>query len=269
MNPLRLAIAGCTGRTGSAVLRLAAADPAFDVVAGLAHADDPRLGEDLGQLAGCAAMGRVVQAQCDVPCDALIEFTTPASCAQWAAWCGAKGVALVSGTTGLEPPHRSALESAAKRVPVLWAPNMSLGVNLLLELVARCAARLDENWDVEITELHHRHKVDAPSGTAKALLDAVCQARGTTPAEATVSGRSGQCGPRRSGEIGVHALRAGEIVGEHVVRFASAAESLILEHRAHSRDTFAAGALFAARWLIGRPPGLYAMRDVLGGVDGR
>jgi 4-hydroxy-tetrahydrodipicolinate reductase len=265
MKPIRLAVAGCTGRTGSAVVRLASANPAFRIVAGLAHTSDARIGQDVGAVAALPATGVIIATECAVPCDVLVEFTTPAACKQWAAWCAEHGVALVSGTTGLQNAEHAALQQAAQRVPVVSAPNMSVGVNVLLGLVAEVAARLGEDWDAEITEAHHRHKVDAPSGTAKALLEAICRSRGTDPAQVAVYGRAGQCGPRRPGEIGVHALRTGEIVGEHEVTFGSAAESLTLQHRAFSRDTFAAGALRAAQWIMGRPPGLYTMREVLSG----
>ena len=263
-TPIRLAIAGCTGRTGKTVVRLAAADPAFQIVAAIAHAEDPQLGQDAGRVAGLDPLGVTVQAECTAACDVLIGFTTPAGCQQWANWCASSGVALVSGTTGLQDTHHAALREGARRVPVLWAPNMSVGVNVLLGLVADAAARLGADWDVEISETHHRHKVDAPSGTAKALLKAVCAARSQDPERVAVFGRECQCGPRQPGQIGVHAVRLGEIIGEHEITFASAAEALTLRHRAFSRDTFAAGALRAARWIVGRRPGLYSMHAVLG-----
>jgi 4-hydroxy-tetrahydrodipicolinate reductase len=262
MTPIRLAIAGCTGRTGATILRLAATDPRFTIVAALSRPDDPQLGGDAGQAVGQSALGLPISADCRQPCDVLIEFTLPDGCRQWADWCAAHGVALVSGTTGLTEPHHAALRHAALRVPVLWAPNMSIGVNLLLKLVKQAAAQLHD-WDIEICETHHRHKVDAPSGTANALLQAICQARGSDPDQTVVHGRHGQCGPRRPGEIGIHALRMGEHIGHHDVTFASSSESLRLAHEAHSRETFASGALHAARWIAGRTPGLYAMADVL------
>lgn len=263
MTPIRLAVAGCTGRTGAAVVRLAAADPAFELVAALTRPDDPRLGEDAGRAAGVDPVGVVVTAACATRCDVLIEFTVPAACRSWAQWCAAQGVALVSGTTGLADHDQAALRAAAEQVPVVWAPNMSVGVNLLLELVEKISGCLSPAWDVEICETHHRHKRDAPSGTAEALLAAVCAARGQRPDEVAVYGRRGECGPRPAGQIGVHALRLGENVGEHTVTFASADEALTLRHQAFSRDAFAAGALRAARWLTGRAAGLYTMHDVL------
>ena len=263
MSPIRLAIAGGTGRMGRALIRLAGGDPAFRVVAAVTLADDPRRGQDAGLVAGIERLEVALGTEVTGPCDTLIEFTTPAGCRAWADWCAARGVPLVSGTTGLEESDQARLRAAAERVPVVWAPNMSTGVNLMLGLVADLAAKLDTTWDVEICETHHRGKADAPSGTARALLEAVCAARRQRPEEVAVHGRSGLTGARPAGQVGMHALRMGAIVGEHQVHFTSDAESLTLRHRAFSRDAFAAGALRAARWLQGRIPGLYCMRDVL------
>jgi 4-hydroxy-tetrahydrodipicolinate reductase len=264
MSPLRIAIAGCTGQMGKALLRLAGVDPGFTVSAAVTVPGDGLVGRDAGSAVGIDALGVPIGTEIQDRCDALIEFTSPAGCEAWARWCAAHGVPLVSGTTGLTEAQRAALRAAAEQIPVVWAPNMSVGVNLLLGLAAGLAAQLDAGWDIEISETHHRRKVDAPSGTARALLEEICRARGLDAAGATCYGREGQCGPRRPGEIGVHALRMGAIVGEHEIHFTTDTESLTLRHRAFSRDTFAAGALRAARWLQGRPPGLYGMRDVLG-----
>jgi 4-hydroxy-tetrahydrodipicolinate reductase len=263
MEPLRVAIVGATGRTGSAVLRLAARDSALRVVAALAAADDPRIGRDAGAALGLDPLGVLVAETCDARPDVLIDFSAPASCMQWLAWCVRNDCAFVSGTTGLEAEQRAQLEQAARAIAVLWARNMSVGVNLLVQLVSAAAAQLGAGWDIEITETHHRHKVDAPSGTALALYEAACAALDRDPATTAVPGRSGQCGPRTSTEIGVHALRMGGIVGEHSVHFATPDEQVTLEHRAFSRDTFAAGAIRAAKWIDDRPPGLYCLRDVL------
>lgn len=265
MTPVRIAIVGCTGRMGKTLLRLASDDPVFQVSAALTVAGDPALGKDAGVFAGLDSLNIPITERCEVPCDVVIEFTLPAGCRVWAEWCGDNGVALVSGTTGLGKTDRDVLHAAAERVPVVWAPNMSVGINLLLQLVSEAAERLDENWDVEICETHHKQKIDAPSGTARALYETVCAARGQDPLDAATYGRYGQCGPRPPGEIGIHALRLGSNIGEHEVHFAAAGETLTLRHRAQSRDIFAAGALRAARWIIGREPGLYHMRDVLAG----
>ncbi len=263
MNPIRLGVAGATGRMGRALIRLAADDPAFVVVAAVTAADDPLLGRDAGSVAGIEPVHLNLGTETASPCDVLVEFTQAAGCVSWARWCAAGGVPLVSGTTGLDEAQQAALRAAAERVPIVWAPNMSIGVNLMLAVAAELAAKLDPAWDIEICETHHRHKTDAPSGTARAFLEAVSAARGQPSDKLAVYGRAGSSGPRPAGQIGVHAIRMGEIVGEHEVHFTSAAESLTLRHRAFSRDTFAAGALRAARWLVGKPPGLYTMRDVL------
>jgi 4-hydroxy-tetrahydrodipicolinate reductase len=264
MNPLRVAITGCTGQMGRALLRLASGDPAFQVVAAATVPGDLRLGEDAGRAAGLDLLNVPIATEIRAPCDALIEFTSLAGCEAWARWCAAHSVPLVSGTTGLGETQRAALRAAAEKVPVVWAPNMSVGVNLLFKIVADLAAQLDLTWDVEIEETHRRRKADAPSGTARALLEEICRVRAQRPADVAAYGREGQCGPRPVGQIGVHALRMGAIVGEHEVHFTSDHESLTLRHRAFSRDAFAAGALRAVRWLQGRKPGLYSMCDVLG-----
>lgn len=263
MSVLRLAIAGCTGRMGQALIRLAAADGAFQIVAAVTVPGDPRLGQDAGQASGLDPLGVNISAHIDGPCDVVVEFTTAAGCQTWIAWCTAHRVPLVSGTTGLSAAQHAAMRDAARHVPIVWAPNMSVGITLLHGIVAELAGKLDITWDVEICETHHRRKTDAPSGTAHALLEAVCQARGQSADNVAVFGREGRCGPRPTGQIGMHALRMGAIVGEHEVHFTNDEESLTLRHRAFTRDTFAAGALRAARWLLDRGPGLYDMSDVL------
>jgi 4-hydroxy-tetrahydrodipicolinate reductase len=255
---------------GRVLVRLAAADPAIRLVAAVTIPEDEAIGHDAGGPAGCVKpTGVRIVDHLSAECDVLVEFTNPAGCEAWTRYCGQHRVALVSGTTGIGQAQRAALRSAAEAAPVLWSANMSVGVNLLLHVAADVAARLGEGWDVEITEAHHRHKADAPSGTAKLLLESICRAQGRDPGTTAVHGRAGTPGPRKPGEIGVHALRMGEIVGDHEVCFASSGETISLAHRALSRDTFAAGALRAARWIIGRPPGLYSMQDVLFGGASR
>lgn len=264
MSPLRLGIAGAGGRMGRALVRLAAGAADLRVAAALTHAADANIGRDAGTLAGLDALGVVLAFDAADAPDVLIDFTTPTGCAQWARWCAARRVPLVSGTTGLDAAAQSALATAARSVPVLWAANMSLGANLLAALVEQAAARLDAGWDVEIVEAHHNRKADAPSGTARALLEAVARGRGPDACSEPVFGRSGQTGPRAPGVVGVHAVRMGGVVGDHDVHFASPREVLTLGHRALSRDVFADGALAAARWIVGRPAGTYSMADVIG-----
>jgi len=256
---MRLAVVGASGRMGRAVVRLAHAD-GVQLVCAVGAAD---VGRDAGELAGVGAIGtRVVDAVSAVEtarADVVIDFSAPGATRALAPVAAAAGCAIVSGTTGLADDAREALDRAAQRVPVLWEPNMSVGVHVLAELVAQAASRLAD-WDVEIVETHHRAKVDAPSGTALRLAEAVQQAREGTH---LVHGRHGKAGPRGAGEVGMHALRGGDVVGDHVVHLMGGGERLELAHRATGRDVFAHGALRAARWIAGRAPARYTLRDVL------
>jgi 4-hydroxy-tetrahydrodipicolinate reductase len=199
--------------------------------------------------------------------DAVLDFTTPASTREFASLAAQGKTVHIIGTTGLDAAGEAELAKAARHAPIVYAANMSLGVNLLLALARRVAAVLDEGWDAEIVEMHHRHKVDAPSGTALALGRAVAQGRRVALEDHWVKARDGTVGPRREGEIGFATLRGGDVVGEHRVLFAAAGEQVELVHRAGRRDLFAQGALRAARWAHGQPPGLYGMADVLGLED--
>jgi 4-hydroxy-tetrahydrodipicolinate reductase len=193
-----------------------------------------------------------------------LDFSTPLGTGEHARACAARGVPLLVGTTGFGADTRAMLEAAARLVPVLIAPNTSVGVGVLRQLVSLAAAALGEGFDVEISETHHRGKRDAPSGTALALGETIAAARGAALADVAVYARHGICEPRKSGSIGFSSLRAGDIVGEHTVTFAAAGERIELAHRATDRMVFARGALRAAEWLIGRPAGVYGMRHVLG-----
>ncbi len=263
MTAAHIAIIGCTGRMGRALVRLAAAHPRMRVAAAITIPGDPLLGQDAGIVAGTDHAGVAISSALPDGIAAAVEFSSPDGQSKWARHCAAAGIPLVSGTTGLEEKHHAELKAAATRIPIVWSANMSVGVNLLLALVEQVAQRLGEDWDVEISEAHHKHKADAPSGTAKMLLDAVCRGRGRSAAEVVQHGRVGLTGARPGGQIGMHALRMGEVVGDHDVHFASAQEIVTLRHHAQSRDAFAAGALRAALWALGRPAGLYQMRDVL------
>jgi len=193
-----------------------------------------------------------------------IDFSQPEAVAAHAAACGAAGVPLLVGTTGFDAGTRRALDAAAQRIPVLIAPNTSVGVNVMTRLAALAARALGDGYDVDVAEAHHRAKRDAPSGTALALGEAVAAARGTTLDQVAVYERHGVTGPRPPGSIGFAVVRAGDIVGEHTVIYAGEGERLEITHRASDRSTFAQGALRAAAWLIGRPAGVYGMQDVLG-----
>jgi len=181
----------------------------------------------------------------------------------WLDVCRATRMAMVVGTTGLTESQQAAVADAAAEVPIVHAANMSVGVNVLLKVVGEVAKALGPDYDIEIAETHHRFKKDAPSGTAIALARGICEATGRDYGEVAVLGRGGQC-PRNTGEIGMHAIRLGDTVGEHTVHFGCLGETVTLGHSAHTRDTFARGALRAAQWVVGKPAGLYTMQDVLG-----
>ena len=255
----RIAVVGATGRMGREVVRAALEDDAFDLVGGVVKPGAEELGADLGELCGWGKAG--VSATEDPPADAeaLIEFTTPEATVGHLSY----GRPVVIGTTGLTEEQRALVERAAQNTPVVLAPNMSVGVNLLREVVRELSEKLGDDYDIEIVEAHHRNKVDAPSGTALLLARAAAEGRGRKLDEVAVYGREGRS-PREEGEIGIHALRGGAVVGEHRVIFYSSGEEVEVTHRAISRRTFAAGALRAARFIVGAAPGLYSMRDVLG-----
>src|SRR5216683_3016237 len=227
MAETRIGVIGCAGRVGRMLIADIVASEDCALAGGVARQGSNALGRDIGELAGL-------------------------------------GKPLVIGTTGLQGDEEKALRDAATRVPIVWAANTSLGVNLLLGLVDQVAARLGPDWDLEIMEMHHRGKVDAPSGTALALGRAAAAARGAAFDEVATRGRDGITGPRPAGAIGFAALRGGDNIGEHHVVFAGIGEQLVLTHRATNRGIYSKGAVRAALWLVGRPPGLYGMKEVLG-----
>lgn len=265
----RVAILGAGGRMGRALVRLVAEGGDHRLVAALGEPGDPLLGRDAGELAGAGLLGVALTADLDqvlrAGAEVVIDFTAPAAAARHAAACAAAGQALVVGTTGLDAAALAALAAASARVAVLHARNMSLGITVLTELVRQATALLGSDFDVEITEAHHRHKKDAPSGTALQLGEAAAAARGRHLDEVAVYQRP-RLDPaaRPAGAIGFAAIRAGAIVGDHTVLLAGAEEQLELTHRATDRALFARGALRAAGWLAGKPPGLYSLREVLG-----
>lgn len=264
---LRVAVAGAAGKMGRTLIRVVAESAEAKLVGALERDGHPDMGADAGTLAGLAEQGLAVTAKLEDAlknAQVLVEFTAPATATELAHAAEARGIALVVGTTGLGPEERQAIERAAARIPVVLSPNMSVGVNLALRLLETAARTLGEGFDVEIVESHHRLKKDAPSGTALRMAEVIAQASGRELASSLVAGRQGQVGARRPGEIGVLALRGGDVVGEHTVHFLGLGERLEITHRASSRDTFARGALRAALWLRGRKPGLYSMQDVLG-----
>ena len=239
----KIGILGSNGRMGRAIA-------AVITESGGIVADGADQGDDFGPLAANS--------------DVLVDFSSPAALAEHLAAAQAAGTAIMIGTTGLGPEHHAAIDAAARSIPVLQAANTSLGVNLLAHLVRETAARLGTDWDIEIVEMHHRHKVDAPSGTGLLLGNAAAAGRRVDLADAAVRSRDGITGERPEGAIGFGVLRGGSVAGDHQVIFAGEGERIELGHRAESRAIFAQGAVKAALWLAGKPAGRYAMTDVLG-----
>ncbi|MFN3628646.1 MAG: 4-hydroxy-tetrahydrodipicolinate reductase [Casimicrobiaceae bacterium] len=260
-----LIIAGASGRMGRMLLEAAALDSAVRVVGVL---DAP----------GSAAIGisaRSFGAGVDVavedglhrafPGAVLIDFTRPEASIGYLEQCSELGLAHVIGTTGFSAAQIERMRELARSVPVVWSPNFSVGVNAVLRLLEQAARSLAQGYDIEIVEMHHRHKVDAPSGTAVRMGEVIAQAQGTRLDDRAVWSREGHTGPRPDGAIGFATLRGGDVVGDHTVIFAGAGERIEITHKSSSRVAYAVGAIRAAKWLAGRPPGLYDMRDVLGG----
>lgn len=258
-----IAITGAAGRMGTRLIALAGADGGFEITAAIERPDHPQLARDAGEIAGVGPIGTMLTHDLAGAPQVLIDFSAPASMRHWLDICCQRGIAMLIGTTGLQWGDQAAIDQAAKTIAVLQAPNMSLGVNLLFKIAAEVARRLGDDYDIEIVEAHHRFKKDAPSGTAMGLADAILQATGKSR-DALVYDRHGDDISRSRGEIGMHALRAGDEIGTHTAYFAALGERLELTHKATNRDTFALGALRAARWLAGRPPGRYTIADVLG-----
>lgn len=270
MDAVRLAIAGAGGRMGRALIEAALASAGFRVAAALDVPGSPALGRDAGEHCG-RVIGVRIGSDIDAAlsaCDVLIDFTRPEGTLAHAAACARLGVAAVVGTTGLNGAQRAELAAFAGRVPIVFAANMSVGVNVLVALVETAARTLGADYDVEIVEMHHRHKVDAPSGTALMLGEAAATGLGRKLAECAVYAREGHTGERPPGAIGFAALRGGDVVGEHTVIFAASGERVELAHRATSRQNFAGGALRAASFVAarraGQQAGLFDMQDVLG-----
>jgi 4-hydroxy-tetrahydrodipicolinate reductase len=267
MADLRLLIAGAGGRMGRALVRAATETQGFAVAGAFESEGSPAFGQDAGELAGLGTLGIKIAAD-PAPlaehADAIVDFTVPASSVALAALASDAKLVHVIGTTGLSAADEQKIEAAARRTAIVKSGNMSLGVNLLAALVKRVARTLGDEFDIEILEMHHRKKVDAPSGTALLLGKAAAEGRGTYLEKRKVASREGHTGARRSGDIGFAALRGGTVVGDHTVIFAGPSERIELTHKAEDRVIFANGALAAARWGKGQKPGLYSMADVLG-----
>ena len=260
---ITLGINGAAGRMGQRLVALAAEDHELRLVAALEQPGQALLGKDAGAIAGAEPLAVPVTEQCETVPQVMIDFSVPAGMHRAIEMCRAQGTALVIGTTGFGDEGEQAIDAAAQDIAVLQAPNMSLGVNLLFALAGQVAQMLGDDYDIEIVEAHHRFKRDAPSGTALGLARSICDATGKDVQQDVAHGREGEQ-PRREGEIGMHALRLGDVVGRHSVSYATLGEEIQLSHQASTRDVFVRGALRAAKWLADRPKGRYSMKDVLG-----
>jgi 4-hydroxy-tetrahydrodipicolinate reductase len=247
---------------GLRLIALARQDAEFKIVAAIDKPETPHLSHDAGEVAGLGPIGLPITFDLRPRPDVLVDFSMPASTRHWLKVCRDRGIPMVIGTTGLKEKDHAAIDVASAKIPVLQAPNTSLGVNLLLKIVAEVAEQLGDDYDVEIVEGHHRFKKDAPSGTAAALADAILKATGKK-SKSLVYGRHGADEPRQRGQIGIHSLRLGDEVGKHTIYFAGLGERLELGHVATTRDTFALGALLAAKWLTKQKAGRYSMADML------
>jgi 4-hydroxy-tetrahydrodipicolinate reductase len=270
MADMRLIVAGAGGRMGRTLIRAIAETKGAAVVGALEAPGSPVIGRDAGDLSGIGASGIAITADATAllgAADGVIDFTIPAATVVLAEQAAERGLVHVIGTTGLTPADETIIAGAAKRARIVKSGNMSLGVNLLAALIKRVASTLDEAFDVEILEIHHKGKIDAPSGTALMFGAAAAAGRSINLAARSARGRDGVTGARKAGDIGFASLRGGTVVGDHSVIFAGPHERIELTHRAEDRMIFARGAVRAALWARGQKPGLYAMADVLGLAD--
>ncbi|MSO98161.1 MAG: 4-hydroxy-tetrahydrodipicolinate reductase [Rhodospirillaceae bacterium] len=265
-TPYRIGIVGCAGRMGRMLIQEVLATPGC-ALAGGTEPTGPAVGTDLGFLVGATGVGLTVTTDAAAlfqATDAVIDFTVPAATLYHASLAAKTGKVLIAGTTGLDASAVDSLRKAAASAPIVYAPNFSVGMNILFALTEQVAATLGPDYDIDILEMHHRHKVDAPSGTALGLGEAAARGRKVKLADVWRKSRDGQVGARPRGEIGFATLRGGDVAGDHTVMFAADGERIELTHRATSRVNFAKGAVRAALWARGRGPGLYSMGDVLG-----
>jgi 4-hydroxy-tetrahydrodipicolinate reductase len=263
---LRVAVAGSTGRMGRMLLETVQADAGATLAAALEHKGHALVGRDAGELIGAPSGVRIADdpALALAGCDVLIDFTRPEGTLAHLAVCRRLGVRMVIGTTGFDDAGKQAIAEAAREVGVVFAPNMSVGVNVTLKLLEMAAQAMGADHDIEIIEAHHRHKVDAPSGTALKMGEVVAGAMGKRLADCAVYAREGHTGERKPGSIGFATIRGGDIVGDHTVMFAGNGERVEITHRSNNRVHYAQGALRAAHFLMARPAGLFDMWDVLG-----
>jgi len=249
---------------GRRIIALAAESKRFEIVGAVDRAGHPDLGKDAGVLAGIERLNAPLSDSWPSGGQIAIDFSAPEAAEETVRTCTGRGMSLVMGTTGLTPAQHEILKAAGRKIPVVYGTNMSVGMNVLFNLVGKAAAMLGDDYDIEIVEEHHRFKKDAPSGSALTLAQNICKATNRPYPDSLVHGRSGKEALRTKGEIGMHAVRAGDITGVHTVIYSTLGETITLNHTAHSRDTLVRGALRAAEWIVGKLPALYSMADVLG-----
>ena len=260
----RLVVVGAAGRMGKRIISLAVGDDRFQIAGAVEQDNHPDIGKDAGTAAGAGRLNVAIESDFPADADVVIDFSLAEVADATIDHCAKNRIALVMGTTGLSTAQREKIRAAGAKIAVIYGTNMSVAMNVLFSLVGKAATMLGQDYDIEIVEQHHRFKKDAPSGSALTLAENICQATGRSMAQCVSFGREGKDALRKKGEIGIHAVRAGDITGIHSVIFSTLGETVTLNHTAHSRDGFARGALRAAQWLVDRQPGAYSMADVLG-----
>lgn len=265
----KIVIAGCCGKMGRSIASLALADKDFEIIGATETRSHPNISTSLGKVIGEEALDIDIKNNLSLAvkgADVIIDFTTPVATLLNLKVARSEKIPIVIGTTGLMDEEQRGIEASSKIIPVLVSSNMSIGINLLFHLAPEVASALGEDYDIEIIEMHHNKKKDSPSGTAMTLAQRIAEARGKRIKDIVVYGREGNAGQRGKDEIGIHAVRAGDIIGEHTVIYAGKNERIEITHRANSRDIFARGALCAAKYIADKSPGLYNMQDVIEGV---
>ena len=267
MNKIKIGISGVAGKMGLTILKIALTDPELQVVGTIEAKDNKYVGSDIGELIGCKKTGILIESDImgilsDI--DVLMEFTSTSATLEHLKKVAELNKRIVIGTTGFTDKEYEEIKNCANTVPLVLSPNMSIGVNILFKLVQELSKICPEDYDIEIFEAHHRFKKDAPSGTAKKLAEIIANEKKIDINKRIIYGREGITGERGKGTIGIHAVRGGDIVGEHTVSFIGLGERIELTHKAHSRDTFARGSLLAAKFIANAKPGIYEMKDVLG-----
>lgn len=265
----KIVITGCCGRMGKRIASLALADKQFEIVGATEAKSSPKIGASLGSVIGEEALDIEIKDDLSLAAkgaDVIIDFTAPVVTLLNLKVARSEKIPIIIGTTGLMDEEQRGIEASSKVIPVLVSSNMSIGVNLLFRLVPEIASALGEDYDIEIIEMHHNKKKDSPSGTAKTLAQGIAEVKGKRINDIAVYGREGNVGQRSKNEIGIHAVRAGDIVGEHTVIFSGNDERIEITHRANTRDIFVIGALRAARYIVDKSPGLYSMQNVIEGV---